>query len=140
MRLLANFPKSGPPQIVSLRTAEEKGNLDKVLRAKVWWIAARQDRAWYALGHARQRLLRLGVAEKDIWALDGSWDGFKAGERAAFSLARKVTSTPHKVTDDDIAVLRKQYSDGEVAELVYQLCTAAFFDRLTEAAGLQLEG
>src|SRR5262249_18448917 len=116
------------------------GKLDKKLCAKVWWIAARQDRAWYALGHARKRLLRLGVSEKGIWALDGSWAGFTPGERAAFSLARKVTATPFKVTDDDIAILRNPYSDSEVAELVYQLCTVAFFDRLTEAAGLQLEG
>jgi alkylhydroperoxidase family enzyme len=139
VRLLANFPKAGPPKILGLRAAEEKGTLDKRLRAKVWWIAARQDRAWYALGQARARLLHLKVSEKEIWSLDGAWDGCSAGERAAFSLARKVTATPHKITDDDIAVLRKHYSDGEVAELVYQLCTAAFFDRLTEAAGLQLE-
>jgi hypothetical protein len=31
------------------------------------------------------------------------------------------------------------YSDHEVAEIVYQVTQAAFFDRVTEAAGLPLE-
>jgi hypothetical protein len=30
-------------------------------------------------------------------------------------------------------------SDQEVAEIIYQVTQAAFFDRLTEAAGLRLE-
>jgi alkylhydroperoxidase family enzyme len=140
VRLLANFPTAAPGRIVNLRDSEEKGTLDKKLRAQVAWIAARQDRAWYALGHARQRLLRMKQSEKDIWSLDGSWEGFQAGERAAFALARKVTVAPHRVTDADIAILRKHFTDKQVAELVYQLCNAAFFNRLTEAAGLQLEG
>jgi hypothetical protein len=39
-----------------------------------------------------------------------------------------------------VAGLRKHYKDREVAELIYQVTTAALFNRLTEAAGLQLEG
>ncbi len=33
----------------------------------------------------------------------------------------------------------KNYSDSEVAEITHRVTTAAYFDRLTEAAGLQLE-
>ena len=40
---------------------------------------------------------------------------------------------------DDIEGLRKHYPDQEVAEIVYHVTQAAFFDRLTEAAGLRLE-
>ncbi|MFO0876031.1 MAG: hypothetical protein U0840_01555 [Gemmataceae bacterium] len=139
VRLLANFPVAGKSRYLSLRAAAEKGTLDRKLRAQIAWIAAREDRAWYALGQARQRLLALGVSEKEIWALDGDGDGFSPAERAAFGLARKLTATPHRMTDDDIAGLRKHYSDSQVAELVYQVCNAAFFNRLTEAAGLRLE-
>jgi alkylhydroperoxidase family enzyme len=139
VRLLANFPKAGKARVVSYKLAEEKGNLSPKLKAQVAWVAARQDRAWYALGHARQRLLAQGFTEDAIYALDGPWDRFTDGERAALSLARKLTATPDRVTDADVAAVRKHYGDREVAELVHHVCLAAFFDRLTEASGLRLE-
>jgi alkylhydroperoxidase family enzyme len=54
-------------------------------------------------------------------------------------IARKITVDPALITDADIEGLRKHYSDREVAEIVYHATQAAFFDRLTEAAGLRLE-
>jgi hypothetical protein len=35
--------------------------------------------------------------------------------------------------------LRRAFSDKQVAEIVFQVTEAAFFDRLTEAAFLRLE-
>jgi alkylhydroperoxidase family enzyme len=139
VRLLANFPKAGIARIVSLRLAEEKGSLSPRLKAQIAWIAARHDRAWYALGQAKRRLQSLGLSEDKIYRLDGSWDSYSGAERAAFHLARKLTVHPSTVADEDIASLRKLYSDRQVAELIYQLCNSAFFNRLTEACGLQLE-
>jgi alkylhydroperoxidase family enzyme len=139
VRLLANFPKTGTGRAVSLRAAEDKGILNKLLRAEVAWIAARHDRAWYALGHAKQRLKAQGLSEDAIYALDGPWEQYKPAEQAAFAFARKLTVTPAWITDDDIAGLRKHFKDKEVAELVYQITLTALFDRLTEAAGLRLE-
>lgn len=57
-----------------------------------------------------------------------------------FAVTRKITVDPALITDADIAGLRKHYSDYEVAEIVYHVTQAAFFDRLTEAAGLRLDG
>jgi AhpD family alkylhydroperoxidase len=139
VRLLAHFPKHGLARANGLRAAEDKGVLDRTLRAQVAWIAARHDRAWYALGHARKRLLALGVKEPDIYALDGDLKGYTSAQRAAFGVASKLTTTPALISDADIAGLREHYKDKEVAELVYHVTLAAFFNRLTEAAGLALE-
>jgi alkylhydroperoxidase family enzyme len=139
VRLLANFPKTGVARAVTQRAAQDKGILNKQLRAEVAWIAARNDRAWYALGHAKQRLKAFGLSDDAIYALDGPWEKYTPAEQAAFALARKLTVTPAWITDDEIAGLRKHFKDKEVAELVYQVTVAAFFDRLTEAAGLGLE-
>jgi alkylhydroperoxidase family enzyme len=139
VRLLATFPRSGVARIALHRAAEEKGTLDRRLRAEVAYIAARQDRAWYALGHARRRLASLGLSAEAIAALDGPWDSSGPAERAAFTLARKLTVDPALVTDADVATLREHYPDREVAELIHQVTEAAFFDRVTEAAGLRLE-
>ena len=100
---------------------------------------ARNDRAWYALGHARQRLAELGLNDEAIDALDHPGDSFPASERLALALARKLTVNPALITDADIEGLRKHFSDHEVAEIVYHVTQGAFFDRLTEAAGLRLE-
>jgi alkylhydroperoxidase family enzyme len=137
--LLANFPKAGVGRAAGVRAAEEKGALKPLLKAQLSWVAARHDRAWYALGHARQRLRALGCSEDEVYALDGSWDRYAPGERAAFGLARKLTATPDLVVDDDVAELRKHFSDREVVQMIHYLTVTAFFDRVTEAAGLQLE-
>lgn len=139
VRLLANFPKAGVARINTLSAAAEKGKLDARLKAQIAWIAARQDRAWYAVGHAKRRLQSLGFSDDAIYALDGSWDSHPAAERAVFNLTRKVTTAPMAIEDADVAAVRRHLSDGETAEVIYQITQAAFFDRLTEASGLQLE-
>jgi alkylhydroperoxidase family enzyme len=139
VRLLANFPKGGKAWVAQTYYSETKGRLTPKLKAEIAYVAARNDRAWYALGHARQRLKGLGLRDDAIDALDHPDDAIPQPERAALALARKITVDPALVTDADIAGLRKQYSDPEVAEIVYHVTQAAFFDRLTEAAGLRLE-
>jgi alkylhydroperoxidase family enzyme len=139
VRLLANFPRAGTSRIISLHAAQEKGAIRPRLKAQIAWIAARHDRAWYALGQARRRLIALGLSEDEIYRLDGSWGGYSPAEQAAFNLARKLTVNPPSVSDADLAAIRKHFSDRETAELVYRVCNAAFFDRVTEACRLQLE-
>jgi alkylhydroperoxidase family enzyme len=139
VRLLANFPKGGKAWVAQTYYSETKGRLSPRLKAEIAYVSARNDRAWYAIGHAIQRLKALGLSDDAIDALDHPGDAIPQPERAALALARKITVDPALVTDADIAGLRKQYSDPEVAEIVYHVTQAAFFDRLTEAAGLRLE-
>ena len=141
VRLLANFPEAGKARILSIAAAAspDKGVLDPTLRAQIAWIAARQDRAWYALGQARRRLHDLGQSDEAAFALDAPDDRFTAGQKAVFRLARKLTADPALVTDADVAAVREHYGDRETAEVVYFTTVASFFDRVTEAAGLPLE-
>jgi alkylhydroperoxidase family enzyme len=137
--LLANFPKSMKGRIVGLKNATEKGNLSPKLKAQIAWVAARHDRAWYALALAHERLLKAGVSEDDIWALDGDRKSLTEGEQAALALAEVLTVAPWKVTDEMVERCRKSFKDGEVAEIVHRTCNAAFFDRVTEVARLPIE-
>ncbi|HXG09187.1 MAG TPA: hypothetical protein VNK04_05300, partial [Gemmataceae bacterium] len=139
MRLLAHFPKAGGYKIQGVVAEAAKGKLDPRLKAQISWICARHDRAWYALGQARRRLLALGESEESIWALDGDWKSFTEPERLTFDFARKLTVAPASITDADVAQLRKFYTDSQVAEIVYRVGSAAFFNRVTEACGLPLE-
>jgi alkylhydroperoxidase family enzyme len=139
VRLLANFPKHGKARILSGRAAEEKGDLKPLLKAQVSWIIARQDRAWYALGEAKQRLVQLGWSDEQISKLDGDWAEFTPAERALFALARNLAASPIVSTDEDVATALKLTGPREVVQLINYTTNRASFNRITEAAGLRLE-
>jgi AhpD family alkylhydroperoxidase len=139
VRLLAVFPRSGAGRVASRVAAQEKGSLDSRTKAIIAWVSARNDRAWYALGHAKQRLLALGFTEDQIYALDKPEQLESPLDRELVKFARKITLDPALVDDDDFARIRALLDDKKVAEVVYQITEAASFDRITEAAGLTLE-
>jgi hypothetical protein len=139
VRLLANFPRDGKARIAELYAAEEKGDLKPLLKAQVSWIVARQDGAWYAAGRARRRLLELGWTEEQVYRLDGNWSEFAPAERALFTLARNLAASPIVLTDDDVAEALRRTGPREVVQLISYTTNRAFFDRVTEAAGLRLE-
>lgn len=141
VRLLANFPEAGRARVVSIAAAAspDVGVLDPTLRAQIAWVAARQDRAWYATGHALRRLKDLGQSDDAVFAIDAPDDRFDAGRKAVFHLAKKLTADPALVTDADVEAVRAHFSDRETAEVVYFVTVASFFNRVTEAAGLPLE-
>jgi alkylhydroperoxidase family enzyme len=139
VRLLATFPRDGVRVISSFRSTEEKGDLKPLLKARVSWIIARQDRAWYAAGLARQTLRALGQSDEQIAALDGDWSGFSPADRALFTVARKLAASPVVLTDEDVAQAVKLVGPRDVVQLVNYTTSRAAFDRITEAAGLQPE-
>ena len=139
MRLLVNFPIGGKRTVASVRSAEEKGDLTPLIKAQVSWIIARQDRAWYATGQAKQRLKALGQSDEQIYRLDGNWGEFAPRERALFTVVRKLAASPVVLTDEDVALAVKLAGNRDVVQLVSYTTNRASFDRITEAAGLQLE-
>lgn len=138
VRLLNTFPKAGGSRAAGLKLAAEKGKLTPRLKAEIAWVAARADRAWYALAVARERLKAVGLRDAEVFALDAGND-LPPAERAALRFARKLTATPALVTDADVEGLRKHFTDPQVAEIVFHTCNAAFFNRVTEAAQLPLD-
>jgi hypothetical protein len=139
VRLLANFPRDGKNRIVGLRAADEKGDLKPLLKAQVSWIIARQDRAWYAVGEARRRLQEQGWTDEQIFKLDGDWTEFTPAERALFTVARKLAASPMVLTDEDVERALKAAGTRAVVQLISYTTGRAFFDRVTEVAGLRLE-
>jgi AhpD family alkylhydroperoxidase len=137
VRLLANFPTAGKSRILSFRAADEKGDLKPLLKAQLSWIIARQDRAWYAVAEARQRLRQQGWSEDQIFRLDGDWADFAPADRALFTVARKLAASPIVLTDDDVARALQLTGPREVVQVITYTTHRASFDRITEVAGLQ---
>jgi alkylhydroperoxidase family enzyme len=138
-RLLANFPREGKSRALGIQSADEKGDLKPLLKAQVSWIIARQDRAWYATGVAKQKLLALGLSDDEVYKLDGSWEKYSPAERAMFTVARKLAASPVILTDADVDEALQLTSPRDVTQLINYVTTRAAFDRLTEAAGLSLQ-
>lgn len=138
-RMLNVFPKSSASRIAGLKTAAEKGDLSAKLKAQIAWVAAREDRAWYALDVAKTKLKAAGLTDDQIFGLDANGKDLSEQERLVLAFARKLAVAPATVTDADVEGLRKHYKDREVAEIVHHVCNAAFFNRITEAAGLPLD-
>lgn len=139
MRLVAHFPQTGRQLVTRLRNADERGDLSPLLKAQAAWIIARQDRAWYAAGLAQQRLRALGQTDEQIYQLDGSWDEFTPTERAMFTVARNLATTPVVLTDDEVAQAVKLAGPRDVVQLISYTTSRAAFNRITQAAGLPLE-
>ena len=136
VRLLANFPREGASRARSLAAAEQAGDLGAKIKAQVSWIIARQDRAWYATAEALARLKKLGVTDEQVYALDGSWESFSPAERSLFTVARKLAASPIVLTDQDVTAAVKATSAREVTQLISYVTGRAYFNRITEAAGL----
>jgi alkylhydroperoxidase family enzyme len=92
--------------------------LDYAFKAMLFWVVSRSNNCVYCMGHNEKQLSAFGVAEDRIAALDGDWSGFTLAERAALSLARKLTVAPHLITDADIDAVRQHFSNIQVLEMI----------------------
>ncbi len=63
------------------------------------------------------------------------------GEKAqtALSYAEKLTRTSSKITDSDVAALKKHFSDAEIVDLHLLVGLANLTNRFTDPLGLELE-
>ncbi len=139
VRLAANFPREGTNRVAAVRNHDEKTNLKPLLKAQAAWIIARGDRAWYAAGLAKKKLKELGQTDEQIYKLDGDWSDFSEADRAAFTVARKLASSPVVLTDSDVAEAVKLNGPRDTVQLISFVTTRAWLDRVTEAAGLPIE-
>ncbi|MGV3605894.1 MAG: hypothetical protein ACO1RA_05760 [Planctomycetaceae bacterium] len=140
VRLIATFPNEGRNRLSSLAAREKQtGDLTALQKAQVNWITARQDRAWYAVGQAKKTLESLGQTEDQIFALDGDWSSFSPADRSLFQFAKHLAASPIAATDEDAAEALKQTSPRHLVQLINHVTACAYFNRLTEAAGLPSE-
>lgn len=116
-----------------------EGKTTSDLRIRIAWVSARENRAWYAAGHARARWVANGGDSAVLGSFEDLEKSASAGDAEALRFARKLTSTPHMIEDQDIAQLRTHFTDHEVAEIIQLVCDANAFDRLTESLRLKLE-
>lgn len=116
-----------------------EGTTSPNLRIKIAWVTARENRAWYAAGHAWARAQAAQMTSETLQSFDQLVESSEADEAQALKFARKLTSLPHKINDADVQALKSYYSDQEIAEIIQLVADANAFDRFSEALNLPLE-
>ena len=140
IRLIANFPNEGRGRLPSLVSRDKQtGELTELQKAQLAWIIARQDRAWYAAGQAHAKLTSLAQTDDQIFALDGDRKTFTESDQALFTFAQHLAASPIALTDEDAAIALKLNSPAQVVQTINHVASCAYFDRVTEAAGLPAE-
>jgi hypothetical protein len=139
MRLLANYPGAGLRTAKGFDATEKQTDLDPLTRARMAWVVARQDRAWYALGEARARLRALGQTDTQIAALDAGGAGLAEKDQALMVVARNLAASPVVLTDVEFDRALRLNSPRDLVQTAHYVAMRALFDRFTEAAAPPLD-
>jgi alkylhydroperoxidase family enzyme len=137
----ANRPMNPRGPAGGSRPSDPNMTLDYKFKVALFWIVSRTNNCQYCLGHQESKLLRAGMTEDEIAALDFDWKQFTPAEQAAFALTRKLTLTPHEITDADIDEVRKHFTDQQILEMVVSVAGNNSINRWKEGVGVpQSEG
>ncbi len=91
------------------------------------------------VAQAFQKLKSLGQSEDQIFALDDNWKELSDADRALFRFAKKLAASPIASTDEDAAKALQLNSPAAFVQTVNHVASCAYFNRVTEAAGLASE-
>jgi len=141
MRALANFPIAGKRQVAAFLSAERDLDLSDLTRARLAWVIARQNGAWYALAEADTKLLALGQTREQILELDQfetskSETTLTARDRALLKVAKDLAASPVVLSDDEAQHAIDVASPREFIQTVHYTAMRSLFDRFTEACYL----
>lgn len=136
-RAIASLPAAGPEMVQAWTSMLSDAELDPKIKAAICWTTARCNRSAGSLSMARAFAKSLGVSEQEmqLWDSRGQ-SNLPASLAKAIRFADKLTCQPTKITDADIAELRKDFSDRQTAHVIYTAATANALDRLTETLQL----
>jgi alkylhydroperoxidase family enzyme len=141
MRLLANFPVAGKRQVASILSAESDLDLSDLTRARLAWVIARQNGAWYSLSEADSKLLRMGQTREQITLLENfeqldSEETLTARDKALLTVAKNLAASPVVLTDLEAQNAIDLAGPREFVQTVHFTAIRSLFDRFTEASNL----
>lgn len=141
MRALANFPIAGKRQVAAFLSAERDLDLSPLTGARLAWVIARQNGAWYSLTEANARLVALGQTPEQILELDSfettkSVATLTARDRALLTVAKNLAASPVVLTDQEAQQAIDVASPIEFIQTVHYTAMRSLFDRFTEACYL----
>jgi len=124
-----------------LTQAARTGTVDPQLKEMVALVASTASGCRYCQAHTASNASRVGAqADKiaDVWDYEVN-ERFTGAERAALRLAHHAGLVPNEATDEDFALLRQHFDDGEIVELVAMIALFGFLNRWNDTMATELE-
>jgi alkylhydroperoxidase family enzyme len=116
-----------------------KSPLDPKLRAMARWVVADANRCRQSQAVAVADLKRAGATEAEVAALKGDRSVLSPETRRVLDVARELTRAAYKVTDDQMALLRRDLGEPKLVALVQLVAFGNFQDRLLLSLGVPAE-
>jgi len=138
-RTVAHRPEIMETMAAHMKAVLSTGTLSTKLKELVVVRTSQLNSTAYCLASHTAISLKLGWTPEQLEALK-NWRGsalFSEAEQEAIHLAEVMTLHSHEYTDDDMARLRRFYSEGEVVELMASIGLFNYFNRFNNM--LQME-
>ena len=115
-------------------------SLDRKLYELIYIRVSMINNCHYCLQHHIASSKRVGLTAEDWNALkEGEYTRFGEKEQNGLAYAEKLTRTSSKITDSDVAALKKHFSDAEIVDLHLLVGLTNLTNRFTDPLGLELE-
>ncbi len=115
-------------------------SLDRKLYELIYLRVSLINGCHYCTQHHVASSKRAGLTTEDWTALKaGDYSRYSDRERAVLIYVEKLTRTPHDITDDDITILSKQFSEPEIVDIHLLTGLANLTNRFTDPLGLEVE-
>ena len=115
-------------------------SLDRKLYELIYIRVSMINGCRYCLQHHLASSKRVGLTSEDWNALkQGNYARFDEKAQSALAYAEKLTRTSSKITDSDVAALKKHFSDAEIVDLHLLVGVANLTNRFTDPLGLEVE-
>ena len=138
-RTVAHRPEIMETMAAHMKAVLSTGTLSTKLKELVVVRTSQLNCTAYCLASHTAISLKLGWTAEHLEALK-NWRGsalFSEAEQEAIHLAEVMTLHSHEYTDEDMARLRRFYSEGEVVELMAAIGLFNYFNRFNNM--LQME-
>jgi uncharacterized peroxidase-related enzyme len=115
-------------------------SLDRKLYEQIYIRVSMINGCRYCLQHHLASSKRVGLMPEDWNALKlGDYQRFDEKTQSALAYAEKLTKASSKITDSDVAALKRHFSDEEIVDLHLLVGLANLTNRFTDPLGLELE-
>jgi hypothetical protein len=96
------------------------------------------------MGHCEMLLAVAGldakaVSERTQRLASGDWSSFPAGDRAAFTFARKQARIPAAVNAEDVQSLVQHFGTARAMDVIWWTCRCHYMTRVADGFQLPLE-
>lgn len=132
------------PWTISTRTHWSECPSPRILEESLFWVQTRAVECSYCMGHC-EMLLEVAGLSKEATAnrtkllAESDWSAFPPEEQRAYAFARKLSTTPWLISQQDYRSLQADWGDKQAMGLFWWLCRGLYMTRISDGFQLPLE-